>query len=103
MKTSKIRKLAAAGWRTGSTQDFLKLSKEEAMLVEMRLALSRSVRERRENQGMTQNQLAARLGSSQSRVAKVEAADPEVSFELFLRSLLALGAGRKEIGKAIAA
>jgi ribosome-binding protein aMBF1 (putative translation factor) len=103
MKASKVRKLAAAGWRTGSAREFLELSDEEALLVEMRLALSRSVRKRREDLGLTQTQLASRLGSSQSRIAKLEAADPEVSFELFLRSLLALGAGRKDIARAIAA
>lgn len=39
MKASKVRKLAAARWRTGSAQDFLKLTKEEVVLVDTRLAL----------------------------------------------------------------
>jgi transcriptional regulator with XRE-family HTH domain len=46
---------------------------------------------------MTQAQLAERLGSSQSRIAKIEAADPSVSIDLMLRSLLRLGASKRDI------
>jgi len=46
--------------------------------------------------------LAGRIKSSQSRVAKMEAADPEVSFELLLRGLLALGATRRDVARALA-
>ena len=70
--------------------------------MELRLALSRSVRERRLKLGLSQLDLAARLGSSQSRVAKLEGADPTVSIDLLIRGLLALGASRREIGRALA-
>ncbi len=49
-----------------------------------------------------QVELASRLGSSQSRVAKLEAADATVSLDLLIRGLLALGASRREIGRALA-
>ena len=45
---------------------------------------------------MTQEQLGRLLGSSQSRVAKMEAADRSVSIDLMVRSLLCMGATRKE-------
>lgn len=98
LKSGKLRK---AGWRSGSVKDFLKLSDEEAALVEMRLALSRNLRERRVGGGLSQSDLAARLGSSQSRIAKMEAADSSVSLDLLIRSLLALGASKKDIARAI--
>jgi len=44
MDNVKRAKLKASGWTIGSTQDFLGLSAEEAALVELRLALSRSLR-----------------------------------------------------------
>ena len=50
----------------------------------------------------TQLQVARRLGSSQSRVAKMEAADASVSLDLLIKSLLALGASRSEVGRVIA-
>lgn len=102
MDNAKRAKLKANGWTIGSTQDFLGLSAEEAALVELRLALSRSLRTWRTRRGLSQVELARRLKSSQSRVAKMEAGDPSVSVDLLVRSLLAVGAGPKDIARAIA-
>ena len=102
MRADVARRLRSRGWKVGSAAEFLGLSDQEAALVELRLALSRSVRERRLKLGLSQLDLAARLGSSQSRVAKLEGADPTVSIDLLIRGLLALGASRREIGRALA-
>ena len=102
MDAKKRKRLEKAGWRVGNAADFLGLSKEETALVEMRLALSQSLKERRLASGVTQTTLAKQLGSSQSRVAKLEAADPSVSLELLIRALLAVGASRKEVATALA-
>lgn len=51
---------------------------------------------------MTQTQLAKRLESSQSRVAKMEAGDRSVSLDLLVRSLLAVGMTRRDLAKVIA-
>lgn len=101
MKRSKKDRLEAAGWRVGTAQEFLGLTQEEAAFIEMKLALSESVRRRRQARRLTQTQLAKRLGSSQSRVAKIEAADPSVSIDLLVRSLLAMGASRAEVARII--
>jgi len=101
MKQEKAQKLRKAGWRVGAAKEFLGLSDEESALIEMRLALSRSLRERRTDNGLSQAQLAARMGSSQSRIAKMEAGDPSVSLDLLIRSLLNLGANAADIAKAI--
>jgi hypothetical protein len=42
------------------------------------------------------------LKSSQSRVAKMEKGDPSVSVDLLVKSLLAMGANKESIAKAIA-
>jgi DNA-binding XRE family transcriptional regulator len=102
MDAKKRKHLEAAGWQVGSAAEFLKLTPEEAALVEMRVALSRSLKERRLAAGLTQIGLAKQLGSSQSRVAKLEAADPSVSLELLIRALLAAGASRKDVAQALA-
>jgi transcriptional regulator with XRE-family HTH domain len=65
------------------------------------LALGASVRDRRRKQGLSQDDLANRLKSSQSRVAKTEAADPTVSADLLLRALFALGATPNEVASTI--
>ncbi len=101
MRADVARRLKARGWKVGDTTEFLGLSEREAALVELRLALRRSVRERRLKFRVSQVELASRLGSSQSRVAKLEAADATVSLDLLIRGLLALGASRREIGRAV--
>jgi hypothetical protein len=101
LKKSKRGRLEAHGWRVGAATDFLELSPEEAALVETKLALSGSVRDRRTKQGLSQADLAKRLKSSQSRVAKIEAADPSVSTDLLLRALFALGATPNDVASAI--
>ena len=99
MKAEKRKRLESAGWRVGDARDFLGLSEDEALFVEIKLALARRLRELREKRNWTQADLAKRVGSSQSRVAKMEAADPTVSVDLLVRSLLAIGADRKELGR----
>jgi DNA-binding XRE family transcriptional regulator len=83
--------IRAATFSEPDAEDFLGLTDDERRLVEPRLAVSRTVRRLREQQGMTQQQLAAKLKSSQSRVAKVEAAAAEVSLDLSIRALFAAG------------
>src|SRR4051812_2460760 len=102
MDAKKRKRLEAAGWAVGDATGFLGLTSQEAALVEMRLALSRSLRERRLAAGLTQTALAKQLGSSQSRVAKLESGDPSVSLELLIRALLSVGASRKDVAHALA-
>ena len=92
MDARKRKRLKAAGWVVGSTQEFLGLSDEEMALIDMRIGLSLAFQALRKRTKLTQAALAKRIGSSQSRVAKMEAGDPSVSFELLIRGLLALGA-----------
>jgi predicted transcriptional regulator len=80
----------------------LGLSDAEAEYVEIKLRLSQSLREKRRHRKLGQVDVAKLVKSSQSRVAKMEAADASVSIDLLVRSLLALGASQPEIGRIIA-
>jgi ribosome-binding protein aMBF1 (putative translation factor) len=101
MRKAKRTRLEKAGWRVGTVQQFLGLSDEEAAFVDLKLALARSLRSRRERKGLTQNQLAELIESSQSRVAKMEAGDRTVSLDLLVRSLLAMGTTKRELARII--
>jgi|RhiMetdeSRZDD1v2_1073273.scaffolds.fasta_scaffold739382_1 predicted XRE-type DNA-binding protein len=101
MQRSKRDNLAAAGWRMGDVADFLGLTPAEAAYVEMKVALAGQLRARRRQRGLSQAALARTLGSSQSRVAKMERADPTVSADLLIRALLALGSSRRDVAAAI--
>ena len=72
------------------------------MLVDVRVSLSVALRELRLRRGLTQAQAAMHLHSSQSRLAKMEAADSSVSIDLLIYSVVALGLTRKELARAIA-
>ncbi|MEQ1912088.1 MAG: helix-turn-helix transcriptional regulator [Vicinamibacterales bacterium] len=99
MRADKRKKLERAGWTVGDAGDFLGLSAEERRFVEVKLALADGLRRRREDLGLTQGEVAARLGSSQSRVAKMEAAHRTVTTDLLLKSLFQLGAGPEDVGR----
>jgi DNA-binding XRE family transcriptional regulator len=101
MKQSKQTRLESRGWKIGSADEFLGLSAEESAYIEMKLALSEKLKERRQRKRMTQAELAKLVSSSQSRVAKMESGDPSVSIDLLVKSLLALGVSKKELGRSI--
>ena len=102
MNKARRNRLEAAGWKFGSAQDFLGLTDEEVRLIEIKIALSRGVRDLRRELGLTQSELAERLGSSQSRVAKIEGREGTVSIELMVRALLAMGATARDVARLIA-
>ena len=89
------------GWVEGSAQDLLGLSSADMEYIETRLALSRMLRDLRQKQQLTQVQIAARLHTSQSRVAKMEHADPTVSVDLLLQALFRLGVTRRDLAAAM--
>lgn len=103
MDQKKRQALEAAGFRFGDAEDFLGLTEEERRHVELRLAVSRAVRRRRTQRRLTQQQLAAKLKSSQSRVAKLEAGSEDVSLDLMFRGLFAVGGGLSDLTAAAAA
>jgi len=86
MSKTHRERLEKAGW---SAAQFLESSDVEAALVEAKLALGDAVRALRQRGHLSQQDLAKRMGSSQSRVAKVENHDPEVSLDLQLRAIFA--------------
>jgi predicted XRE-type DNA-binding protein len=93
-----IRKsLEAAGYVFGNAEDFLELTAEERHLVELRLAVSRAVRARREQQGLTQAQVAKKLKTSQPRIARMEAGAADVSLDSMFKGLFALGGSMKDL------
>lgn len=101
MDKGKRAELVKKGWKVGTVAEFLDLSDEESAYIEMKLALSEKLKEKRLRRKLTQAQLAKAIESSQSRVAKMEAGDPTVSIDLLVKSLLALGVSKKELGRTI--
>ena len=102
MSSTKLKRLKAAGWKVGTTKDFLGLSDQEAALVEVKLSLIDALKKSRQKRRLSQVDLAQRMGSSQSRIAKIEAGDSSVSLDLIVRALIAAGATQQDLRKAFA-
>jgi predicted XRE-type DNA-binding protein len=102
MKASERTALDKAGWAIGSAEDFLEMSDDERAFVEVKLVLAEALRTRRQRKKLTQTQVAKILGSSQPRVAKMEAGDSSVTVDLLVRSLFAIGATPKDLAKVLA-
>ena len=101
MRENKRKRLEARGWRTGNAKDFLGLTDQEVAYIELKLRLAASLLECRQRRHLTQMELAKFLGSSQSRIAKMETGDPSVSLDLLVRSLLALGTSARQLSRII--
>jgi ribosome-binding protein aMBF1 (putative translation factor) len=101
MRKQKKTRLAAKGWKVGTVKEFLRLSEEESSYIELKIRFAAALRRRRQEKGLSQLDLAAKLQSSQSRVAKMEAGDSSVSLDLLIRSLISLGASERELSQII--
>ena len=102
MDKTKKKAIENNGWKVGEIDQFLGLDSAEMAIVEMKMALAKTLIEKRKKSKITQINMAKLIGSSQSRVAKIEKGDSTVSIELMLKSLFSLGATKKEIAKVIA-
>lgn len=102
MNRIKKERLTKAGWKVGSVAEFLDLTPEEELYVELKASLSQCLKRQRRASHLSQQEFARLVKSSQSRIAKMEKGDPSVSIDLLIKSLLALGTSRREIAKAIA-
>jgi ribosome-binding protein aMBF1 (putative translation factor) len=97
MDNTKRTRLEKAGWKIGTTTEFLGLSKEESAYLELKFNLAKAFSEKRKSLGLSQIAVAKKIKSSQSRVAKMEAGDPSVSIDLLVKSLFALGETAKSL------
>ena len=103
MKTDKLARLQTVGWKVSNAEDFLQLSDEETRLVALKLSLISAVKKSRIKRKLSQIDLAQRMKSSQSRIAKIEAGDSSVSLDLIVRALIASGATTRDIQAAFTA
>ncbi len=101
MKASKRKTLERLGFKVGTVQEFLDLSDEEMAVIDLKIQLIDLLKYVRSEKGVSQHGLATMIGSSQSRVAKIEAGGADVSLDLICRALFALGISQQELGKNI--
>lgn len=91
MNPAKEKRLRARGWNVGSVEDLVDLTPARLALIKTKAALAERIRTERVRRGLSQKQLATRLGVTQPRVAQMEQAAVHVSLEALFQALVALG------------
>lgn len=91
MDNKKAQRLAEMGGYDTTVRDFFGLSDEEMVIVEMRVRLTEALIAARKKAKLTQAEVAKRIQSSQSRIAKMEGGDSQTSLELLVRAITAVG------------
>ena len=102
MKKERIKKLENAGWQMGDFGDAFDLTPEDRAFVEMRLAATREVDRLREEQGVSQRELARRMGTKQPTVSRMLKTPSSTTFDALFRALLALGSTPRKIAAVLA-
>ena len=72
MRDQKKKRLESKGWKVGTAEEFLDLSPEESAYIELKLALSRTLRERREKSALTQEELAEIVAVTRKTINTIE-------------------------------
>ena len=92
MTEKKKKMLEANGYRVVDSADWLGLSNEEAQIVDMRVALAQELERVRKAKGITQAELARRVGTKQSGVARMINNPDTSTMDNLIKGLIALGA-----------
>lgn len=93
-------KQKALGWREGTIGDFMGLSDAQAAMIEVKVLLAARLREKRVEVGLSQQQLAERLGTRQPAVARLESAS-RATVHALLRALLECGATLSDVAEVL--
>jgi len=100
MNGEKTKRIKAEGWEVGDINLFL--SPDEVAMVDIKFNLAKALYERRKKRRMSQSTLARRTRSTQFNIALAEKAHESISLDYMVRSLLSVGATRKDIAIAVA-
>lgn len=92
MDPAKRERLEQAGYRVyDDAADWLELSPEARHLLNLRIEVTRAIMKFRDALGLTQAQLAEKLGSTQPRIANLETGQRGFSMDFAVKALLAMG------------
>ena len=103
MKTEKRKRLEKAGYAVfDDARDWLGFTEEEKILSDMQIAAARELERLRAEQGVSQTELARRMGTKQSTVSRTLRSPQTASFDWLFRALIALGATPRKIAACLA-
>jgi DNA-binding XRE family transcriptional regulator len=92
--------MSKSQWVEGNFEDFLGLNKAEGLLIRICIDLAFGLRHARTAAGLTQQELAAQVGTSQARISRIESG--RGSTEQLIKLLLHLDVSREDIALMVA-
>ncbi len=101
MDSKKREKLQAAGYCVTDAADWLGLTPQERALVNMRVSLALEIERLRKERHLTQEALAAKIGTKQAGVARMLGSPASAMIDSLIKTLLALGATPRRIAALI--
>lgn len=92
MDQTKKEKLESQGWQVGTTTEFLNLTSEDLLIIEIKLALARRLEERQKESAL----------SATNKQPTLTTSEQPASIDQLIRDIVAAGASPQEIGQLIA-
>ena len=101
MDTKKRKHLEAAGYQITDSAEWLGLTPQEQAIVNMRVNFALEIERVRKASNITQQELADKIGTRQSGVARMLNNPTTATIDSLIKTLLALGASPKRIAALI--
>ena len=101
MDSKKRKQLEAAGYQITDSAKWLGLTSQEQAIVNMRVNFALEIERVRKASNITQQELAERIGTRQSGVARMLNNPASATIDSLIKTLLALGASPKRIAELI--
>ena len=101
MDTKKRKQLLAAGYQITDSAEWLGLTPQEQAIVNMRVNFALEIERVRKASNITQQELADKIGTRQSGVARMLNNPASATIDSLIKTLLALGASPKRIAALI--
>jgi len=96
-------KLEAKGWQVGTATDFLNLTAEDLLIIEIKLTLSRRLEERQQETASAPFQRESVPEQANALSSSRQPTDePLTSIDQLIRDMIATGVSPQEIGQLIA-
>jgi len=101
MDTKKRKQLEAAGYQVTDASNWLGLTPQEQAIVNMRVNFALEIERVRKASNITQQELAEKIGTRQSGVARMLNNPTTATIDSLIKTLLALGTSPKRIAALI--
>ncbi len=99
LSAEKEARIKAIGGRVTTAEEWLDLTPEEVVVIDMKIRLGEELKAQRKKRRLSQEKAAEMLKTSQGRISKLEKG--QASLEQLVWSMLSLGGSKRRVAQAI--